>query len=106
MKTILAIIAIIGAMLSSPKSPKSIADICKTQLYAMGATVVDIQSVDYDTEEIYIENANGQIYTFFSDRGDYETGDNVSAIMCDMGTEIVTDDIVVSARYDRFDMLP
>lgn len=106
MKTIFTIIAIIGAMLSNPKDLKSIADVCKTQLYAMGATVIEVQPADHDTEEIYIENANGQIYTFFSDRGDYETGDNVSAIMCDMGTEIVTDDIVVSARYDRFDMLP
>lgn len=72
----------------------------------MGATVVDVQPADHDTEEISIENANGRIYAFISDCGDYEIGDNVSAIMCDMGTEIVIDDIVVSAEYDRFDMLP
>ena len=43
---------------------------------------------------------------FDTDTGDYEVGDDITCIFCDMGTQDVYDDMIVSARYDRYDLLP
>lgn len=58
-----------------------------------------------DCDVVRIMNANGQLYNFYTYRGDFEVGDCVAVIMDTRGTEYVMDDWVVAAKYDRPDLL-
>lgn len=54
-----------------------------------------------ETEDLVtFECFNGNIFSFYSDSYDYDTGDVVSCIMDTKGTDIVYDDEVIYARYD------
>lgn len=105
MKTIIAIICMLVSMLSTFKKPATISDVYRTQLYAMGARCVSVENIDDTTDIVTVENCNGNQFTFESARYDFFEGDDVSCIMSDMGTPSILDDVVVSATYDRYDLL-
>ncbi len=105
MKTIIAIICLLASMLSTPRKSATISDVCKAQLYAMGTRCVSVDVVDDQTDVVTVENCNGQQFTFEAPRYDYFPGDDISCIICDMGTPSILDDVIVSACYDRYDLL-
>lgn len=104
MKTITAIICMLISMFSTFKKPATISDVCRTQLYAMGARCVSVENIDNNTDVVTVENCNGHQFMFESPQHDFFEGDDVSCIMSDMGTPSILDDAVVSATYDRYDL--
>lgn len=105
MKTITVIICMLISMFSTFKKPATISDVCGTQLYAMGARCVSVENIDDQTDRVTVKNCNGYQFTFESARYDFFEGDDVSCIMSDMGTPSILDDAVISATYDRYDLL-
>lgn len=102
MKTIIVIIATLATMFATSKSPAKVKD---AQLYAMGTHCVSVEAVNDQTDIVTVENCNGQQFAFEAPRYDYFPGDDVSCIVCDMGTASVLDDCIVSATYDRYNLL-
>ena len=105
MKTIIAIICMLVSMLSTSNKPVKISEACNTKLYAMGTRCVSVENIDDQTDLVTVENCNGYQFVFKAPRYDFFEGDNVSCIMSDMGTPSILDDAVVSATYDRYDLL-
>ena len=105
MKTIIAIVCIIASMFTASNKPVKISDVCNTKLYAMGARCVSVENIDDQIDVVTVENCNGQQYAFFAPRYDFYVGDGISCIVSDMGTPSILDDMVVSATYDRYDIL-
>ena len=105
MKTIIAIICMIASMLTVSNKPVKISDVCNTKLYAMGARCVSVENVDDKIDVVTVENCNGYQFAFEAPRYDFFEGDDVSCIVSDMGTPSILDDAVVSATYDRYDLL-
>ena len=105
MKTIIAIICMIVSMLTASNKPVKISDVYNAKLYAMGARCVSVEIVNNTTDVVTVENCNGDQFAFEAPRYDFFDGDDVSCIMSDMGTASILDDMVVSATYDRYDLL-
>lgn len=105
MKTIITIICIIASMFATSNKPIKISDVYNTKLYAMGARCVSVENVDDKIDVVTVENCNGYQFTFEAPRYDFFECDNVSCIVSDMGTASILDDVVVSATYDRYDLL-
>ena len=104
MKAIITITMLISALFSTVKEKNT--NILKYGIYADASRCIAIETVDQGTERVFVQNSGGMVYAFDTDAGDYETGDDITCIFCDMGTRDVYDDIIVSARYDRYDLLP
>ena len=79
MKAIITIAMLISALFSTKEKNTNI---LKYGIYADASRCIAIETVDY------------------------ETGQDITLSFCDMGTQDVHDDMVVSARYDRYDLLP
>ena len=105
MKPIIVIICMIASMLTVSNKPATISDVCNTKLYAMGACCVSVENIDDQTDMVTVENCNGHQFAFAASRYDFFKGDDVSCIMSDMGTPSILDDVVISATYDRYDLL-
>lgn len=103
MKAIITIAMLISALFSATKEKN--ANILKYGIYADAGRCIAIEIVDKDTERVSVQTSGGMVYAFYTDVGDYEMGDDITCIFCDMGTQDVHDDIIVSARYDRYDLL-
>lgn len=73
--------------------------------YAEECKIVRIYDQGTDFDMIEIRDANGHTYYFNSDAGDWWEGDYVSCIMDSKGSPYVMDDVVVSAKYSRPDLL-
>lgn len=104
MKTIITIAMLISALFSTTKEKN--VNILKYGIYADASRCIAIETVGQGMERVFVQNSGGMVYAFDTDAGDYETGDDVTCIFCDMGTQDVHDDMIVSARYDRYDLLP
>lgn len=105
MKTIIAIICMIASILSTSNKPVKISEACNTKLYAMGTRCVSVETVDDQIDIVTVENCNGYQFAFEAPHYDFFEGDDVSCIVSDMGTPSILDDAVVSATYDRYDLL-
>lgn len=103
MKAVITIAMLISVLFSTKE--KNV-NILKYGIYADASRCIAIESVDKDTECVSVQNSGGMVYAFDTDAGDYEIGDDITLIFCDMGTQDVHDDMIVSARYDRYDLLP
>lgn len=104
MKAIITIVMLISTLFSATKEKNT--NILKYGIYADSTSCIAIETVDKDTERVSIQTSGGMVYAFDTDAGDYEIGDDITVIMCDMGTQDVHDDMIISARYDRYDLLP
>lgn len=104
MKAVITIAMLISALFSTTKEKNT--NILKYGIYADASRCIAIESIDQDTERVSVQNSGGMVYAFDTDTGDYEAGDDITLIFCDMGTQDVHDDIIISARYDRYDLLP
>ena len=67
-------------------------------LYPISTKVV---SLDYTTDKVTVEQANGTIWSFYG-CNDWELNDNCNLIMNDNGTPEVYDDIIVDYRYSMW----
>ena len=105
MKTIIAIVCIIASMFTASNKLVKISDVCNTKLYAMGARCVSVENIDDQIDVVTVENCNGNQFAFEAPRYDFFEGDDVSCVMSDMGTPSILDDAVISATYDRYDLL-
>ena len=105
MKTIIAIICMLASMFTVSNKPVKISDVCNTKLYAMGTRCVSVEILNNTTDVVTVENCNGNQFAFEAPRYDFFEGDDVSCVMSDMGTPSILDDAVVSATYDRYDLL-
>ena len=104
MKAIITIAMLISALFSTAKEKN--ANILKYGIYADASRCIAIETIDQETERVSVQNSGGMVYAFDTDTGDYEAGDDITLIFCDMGTQDVHDDMIISARYDRYDLLP
>ena len=73
--------------------------------YAEECRIMEIYDQGTEYQMIKIKDANDHVYYFNSDAGDWFVGDYVSCIMDSKGSPYVMDDIVVSAKYSRPDLL-
>lgn len=95
---------IITALVTAVVTTMFTTTVCKANteniknLYPRTAIVTEI---NYNTDKVTVKCANGNPYYFYGTE-DYEVGDIVSLIVKQNSTEIVTDDTVVSQRYDGF----
>lgn len=105
MKTIIAIICMLVSMFTVSNKSVKISDVCNTKLYAMGACCVSVENIDDKTDVVTVENCNGYQFAFEAPRYDFFEGDDVSCVMSDMETPSILDDAVISATYDRYDLL-
>ena len=104
MKAIITIAMLISALFSATKEKNT--NILKYGIYADASRCIAVETVDQDADRVFVQTSGGMVYAFDTDIGDYETGDDITLIFCDMGTNDVHDDMIVSARYDRYDILP
>ena len=104
MKAIITIAMLFASLFFASKEKKS--DIWNMGLYADSTRCIAIETIDKDTERVSVQTSGGMVYAFDTDMGDYEIGDDITCIFCNMGTQDVHDDMIVSARYDRYDLLP
>lgn len=102
MKAIITIAMLISALFSTTKEK----NILKYGIYANASRCIAVETVDKDTERVFVQISGGMVYAFNTDIGDYEIEDDITCIFCDMGTQDVHYDIIVSAKYDRYDLLP
>ena len=104
MKAIITIIMLFTTLFPAIKEKN--ADIWSMGLYADSTRCIAIEIIDQDTERVSVQTSGEMVYAFDTDAGDYEIWDDITCIFCDMGTQDVHDDIILSARYDRYDLLP
>ena len=104
MKAIITIAMLISALFSTTKEKN--VNILKYGIYADASRCIAVETVDQDTERVSVQTSGGMVYMFNTDAGDYEIGNDITLIFCDMGTQDVHDDMIISARYDRYDLLP
>ena len=104
MKAIITIAMLISALFSTTREKN--ANILKYGIYADASRCIAVETVNNDTERVSVQTSGGMVYAFDTDAGDYEIGDDITLIFCDMGTKDVHDDMIISARYDRYDLLP
>ena len=103
MKAIITIAMLISALFSTKEKNTNI---LKYGIYADASRCIAIETIDQDADRVFVQNSGGMVYAFDTDTEDYETGDDITCIFCDMGTQDVHDDMIISARYDRYDLLP
>ena len=104
MKVIITIAMLIATLFSTVKEKNT--NILKYGIYADASRCIAIETVDQDVERVFVQTSGGMVYSFDTDAGDYETGDDITCILCDMGTQDGHDDMIVAARYYRYDLLP
>ena len=75
-------------------------------LYARCCAIVDIQYGDDGINLITVQDCNGFLFEYYDDAEDLCVGDAMSIIFDENGTDEITDDIILAARYDRPDLLP
>jgi hypothetical protein len=68
--------------------------------YALTCEVVE---VDRDSDIVTCEDSNGNLWEFYGCE-DWQVGDCASLLMWDNGTENITDDEIISARYNSWDL--
>ena len=104
MKAIITIAMLIAALFSATKEKN--ANILKYGIYADAMRCIAIETIDKSIERVSVQTSGGMVYAFDTDAGDYETGDDITCIFCDMGTQDVHDDLIISVSFDRFGLLP
>lgn len=76
-------------------------DTVAVENYAMTAIVI---KTDRNSDIVTIKDANGNEWQFTGVE-DWEVNDCASLIMCDNGTPQIFDDIIVSVRYNSWEIL-
>ena len=72
--------------------------------YEEYSTVMKVTDIDLDNDIVYVENWNGNVYSFYGVE-DWFVGDYCSLVMGNNYTADITDDTIISIRYERIDLL-
>ena len=105
-KYLVSIIIALAILASATPTKAEVTPWQYNNLYARCCVIVDIEYGEDGVNLIVIEDCNGFQFAYYDDADDLLIGDAMSCIFDDNGTEEVTDDMVVAARYDRPDLLP
>ena len=73
--------------------------------YPTTAVISNVCEVEVETEKKYqltLEDFNGDRWAYISEDADWLEGDIASLIMCDNGTEDITDDIIIYVKYSGY----
>lgn len=54
---------------------------------------------DVDEDLVSCKDYCGNVWQFYSDAGDWKTGELVSLLMCDNGTRDISDDVILDVQY-------
>lgn len=95
---LLVLITVICLGVSTNASAVSL--VTEHELYSRVFTVVDTNG-----DIVYIEDCTGNIFSFYGG-DDWYVGDKCSCVMDNNCTASIKDDIVLSAHYERIDLLP
>ena len=68
------------------------------------ATNLVVKKVDYKHNKVYVKNWCGYTYTFYG-VSDLEKGDVIACIMWTKGTKSIKDDTVITAKFERTDLI-
>ena len=68
------------------------------------AKTMVVTAVETETDTVYLKDFNSFSYKA-NGLEDFEIGDYASCIMYDNATEIVADDVVLSAKYENFETM-
>ena len=68
------------------------------------STNLIVKKIDRKKNIVYCKNWSGVQYKFYGVE-DLEKGDVISCVMYTKGTSKISDDIVLSAKYERVDLL-
>lgn len=71
-------------------------------LYPKTFVVTGIAVLDDGTYELYLADATGHEYVYDTEDGDWFVGDVASALMCDMGTDVIIDDVLLKLHYSGY----
>lgn len=85
-----AFLAMLSAVSGSTEQPETI----QKEIYADCGAILEEPN-----ENVIITMQNGNQFSFENSEGDWMTGDLVSVIFDNNGTEEVFDDIIISCRY-------
>lgn len=86
MKNLLAALGIVSALATSGL------------IYPTAMTVTDL---DYSADIVTMETSTGFVYEMYGCE-DYAPGDIVALVMWSNGTDVITDDIIITARYSGY----
>lgn len=64
---------------------------------------MEIVEIDRAADVVTVETATGFLYQF-DGAEDYTRGDLVSLLMWSNGTQVITDDVIITARYSGWTM--
>ena len=73
--------------------------------YPTTAVISNVCEAEVETEKNYwltLEDFNGNKWAYISENADWLEGDIVSLIMCDNGTEDITDDMIIYVKYSGY----
>ena len=105
-KYVIAMVTLLIALIEIHPVSADVAHWDYDGLYARATVITEIEYGEDGINLITVQECNGFVYQYYDDAEDLCVGDVMSCIFDENGTEIVTDDIIVSARYDRIDLLP
>lgn len=97
MKKLLAL-AMAAMMIATPVSAAPTTDGEYKDLYPLTGIVTEIEHME-DTDLVTMTCANGNMFSWYTDAGDYEVNDLASCIMNSNGTDEVYDDEIIDAHY-------
>ena len=77
--------------------PPRVVEVCKgyDDLYPM---YTNVTSLDYERDIVTVSDAAGNLWEFVG-CDDWRIGDSCVCIMDSLGTDVITDDVVLDARY-------
>ena len=90
-------IAIIATALLSACTPTQDETVSLQEIYPRTMTVMEL---DVESDVVVLTDSTGHIWEFYGVE-DWQVGDICSCIMHNNGTEIITDDEIISTRYNN-----
>ena len=68
------------------------------------ATVLVVKKIDHKKNKVYCKNWCGYTYYFYGTE-DLEKNDKIACMMWTKGTKSIKDDVVITAKFERVDLL-
>ena len=96
MKKLIALILVLACTLAIADS--------FAEVHELYSAVMKVVELDFDEDVVYVENWAGHVYSFYGVE-DWYVGDYCSMVMDNNYTSDITDDTILSVRYERIDLL-
>lgn len=107
LESIRADLAAACAKIDELTAPATEPTACSADYQSAGyyAKLAAVTATDPAADLVTVTDCNGFVWTFYGVE-DWQPGDCAALLMYDNGTETIYDDEVISARYERPDLLP